>query len=100
MRKRQPEAMYLDGGSVLVKHTHDVELADRLAREAIVEHELFGEATDEERAEICLPDPLQRWVRIINALPGSYAEAEGWGWECRRDQPGRRGVFPAVEYLR
>jgi hypothetical protein len=100
VRKRKPEAVYLAEGSVLVKHTHDLELADRLARDVIVEAELFGEATDEERAEIRLGDPLQRWVRIIHCLPSSYGAEEGWSWTYERDRQGKPGVFRAVEYLR
>lgn len=99
-RKRAPEAVYLAEGSVLVKHTHDLELADRLAREAIVEAELFGEATEEERGAILLGTPRPGWVRIIHCLPNSWGADEGWSWTYERDRQGKPGVFPAVEFLR
>ncbi len=94
-RQRQPDAVTLaDCGGVLVKHTEDVDLAARLAREAIVD-DRGGLESDE---EVWLAEPRVIWCRILGRLPGSLAEAEGWGWEYRTSAGPGRGVFRAVEF--
>lgn len=93
-RKREPEALPLTEGGWLVKHTHDLDLAARLVRAGLVKEEGL---TEDEAAAVKL-DPRPIWCRILGALPGSCAEAEGWGWEYRHASGPARGAFRAVEF--
>lgn len=100
-RKREPVAVTLAEGGVLVKHTDDVDLADRLARELLITDQDIDrdELTEQEYAGL-LPTGRPIWCRILGRLPGSLAEAEGWAWEYRHVSGPGRGVFQAVEYVR
>jgi hypothetical protein len=91
VRRREPEAVLVEGG-VLVKHTHDVEVAERLARAAVAQQ------NDVPEAEVTLTPPLVIWCWIGGVLPGSIGEAEGWGWQYHHADGPRRGVFRAVEF--
>jgi hypothetical protein len=92
-RKKTPVALCLEDGIVLVKHTHDVDLATKLAKQA------YAEGSDWSPGDILLSKPNVIWCRIINALPGSHAEDEGWSWSYAAAPGPNRGVFPAVEFL-
>ena len=94
-RKREPEAIYLAEGGVLVKHTHDVEQAEQLARKAIAEE---NGLLPEEAAAVKVGTARAMWARIIPCLPNSYGAAEGWAWEYRPAQEGAPGAFRAVEF--
>lgn len=92
MKKREPEPVALAEGGVLVKHCDDVALAERLARSfAARENDVCPGDIHHKRGR-------RMSVRIMGALPGSLAEAEGWAWEYRETSPGR-GAFRAVEFL-
>jgi hypothetical protein len=98
--KREPVAVMLAEGEVLVKHTHDVEMAERLARAALAEENLSAdERTPEALAGFRLGKPIVGWFRIVNCLPGSYGEGEGWAWALHKASGPGRGAFPAVEFL-
>jgi hypothetical protein len=85
-KEREPEALALyDGAIALVKHTHDVEEAERLAAH------MLGL-----RAEELKGRGRAVWCRILGPLPGSLAEAEGWAWEYRTYREPSRGVFKAA----
>jgi hypothetical protein len=90
-RKREPVAVVLTDGGVLVKHTHDIKLATRLADEALA-------------AEYGRPCTVVGgraiWCRITHCLPNSWGAGEGWRWAYHYATGPGRGVFPAVEYLR
>lgn len=97
--ERKPVAVTVAEGGVLVKHTHDVDLAARLARLA-----LAADYYDDCAAVYLHKPDLGRsraiWCRIGGILPGSLGEAEGWAWQYHyADGPGR-GAFRAVEFVR
>lgn len=92
-RKKTPAACLLDEGAALVKHTHDIDLATTLVKQAVAED---GDWTAD---EIVPTNPRVIWCRIINTLPGSWAEAEGYAWTYAAAPGPGRGVFPAVEFL-
>lgn len=98
--QRDPEALMLAEDGVLVKHTHDVELADRLAREALAGWNL---AEDERTPDRVAAMPLGRrvvgWFRIAPCLPHSYGAGEGWAWQLHPAPGPGRGAFPGVEYV-
>lgn len=99
-RKREPEVVLLVEGEVLVKFTHDLEVAERLARAELVEQRLLpDERTPEAIAALQVGKPLVGWFRIVNCLPGSYGESEGWSWALIQARGPGRGVFPAVEFV-
>jgi hypothetical protein len=90
---------------LIVKHTHDVEVARTLmTRELVDKNEFPGDAESltlarREYFAKRLSRPKQRYVRIVPALDNSFAASEGWTYayhEC--DEPGR-GAFPAVVFL-
>lgn len=98
--KREPVAVMLAEGEVLVKHTHDLELAEQLARAALAEENLMpDECTPEALAAFRLGKPVVGYFRIVNCLPGSYGEGEGWSWELHKARGPGRGAFPAVEFM-
>lgn len=97
--KRLPLAEVGDDGYLLVRHTHDVELARALMRSALSDsywepNEAAGKAALEQR----LIAPFQIWVRIVNALPNSFAAAEGWPYQYVEQKSPSRGAFPAVVF--
>jgi hypothetical protein len=112
-RKREPVAEIGEDDYRIVRHTHDIELASHLMRAKISEDECpryTMEDLQARRAHVCTQecedaiqssvDPgkaKQVYVRILGAIPGSLAEAEGWAfqyYECERG----RGAFPAVVF--
>ncbi len=98
-RKREPVAVTVAEGGVLVKHTDDVALASRLARLALA----ADYYDDCEAVYLHKPDlgcARVIWCRIGGVLPGSLGEGEGWSWQYHyADGPGR-GAFRAVEFIR
>jgi hypothetical protein len=98
-RKREPVAEIGADDYRIVRHTHDLDLAKRLMRAALIEEYVrdMGALADDDYS----PDPgqgRQTWVRVQYALPGSYAEAEGWPYSYHEyNQPGR-GAFKAVVF--
>lgn len=106
--RRVPVAELGDEDYRIVRHTHDVELAERLMRQRLLNE--YGCETwhpggpgapliDHDcLAEVRVGTPRQRWVRIVPCLPGSSGDMDGWAFEYRHaDGPGR-GVFPAVVF--
>lgn len=99
-RKREPVAEFITECGVLVKHTHDVDFASRLARQLIAAADEYTEFSqgEDDPAKIVLPSPRCAWVRVIHCLPNSYGEAEGWKWTVHPAKEGERGAFKAVEF--
>lgn len=93
-------AVLMAEGEVLVKHTHDLELAEQLARTLLAEENLESdERTPEALAAFRLGTSIVGHFRVVPCLPGSYGEGEGWAWELHRARGPGRGAFPAVEFL-
>jgi hypothetical protein len=114
-RKRTPEAVIGAEEYLIVKHTHDIDLARRLMEAALVK--AYGcpvrdnwpvqqkHACDDECAVAAMkhwalrlagPKPIH--VRVQGALPNSYAADEGWSYTfVEVDKPGR-GAFKAVVF--
>jgi hypothetical protein len=93
----------------IVRHTHDVDLATRLMRaEILKEHGCPGGDTWDDhcpdfRGDDCLHDvrlgkPVQVWVRIVPALPNSWAASEELDYTFNPAEPASRGAFRAVEF--
>ena len=114
-RKREPVAEIGTEDYLIVKHTHDVELARQLMAAALIDENgcpawddwparQHHTCTDECTAvamkhwEQRLAKPQQVWVRVQGALPNSYAAAEGWSYCYWPSEQGRRGAFKAVEF--
>ena len=90
--KREPVAEIGEDDYRIVRHTHDIELARRLMAEKLTAEADYGTYEPHEVGR-----PRQVWMRVVNALPGSFAEACGWKFqyvECERG----RGAFPAVVF--
>lgn len=91
-RSRPPvPRLYTDGGGVVTRCT-DPEEARRLLL-AEYRAEIDDEADEDSF-------PLDRAIvtrgRIVNCLPGSYGDGEGWAWQFH---PGTgRGSTPAIEW--
>lgn len=99
-KTRAPEVVMLAEGEVLVKHTHDLELAERLARALLAEENLPpDERTPEALTAFRLGKSIVGHFRVVPCLPGSYGESEGWSWELHKAPGPGRGAFPAVEFL-
>lgn len=115
-RKREPVAEIGAEDYRIVRHTHDVRRAAGLMRAALLDSYEYGcpegfcdlhrwdaaEARFVSTGRVCLHThdlgkPVQVYVRVIAALPNSFAEAEGWAFEYRECEPGR-GAFPAVVF--
>jgi hypothetical protein len=104
-RKREPVAELGAEDYLIVKHTHDVDVARRLmTRELVEKNEFPGDPegfTQARREYVAkrLSRPKQTYVRVQGALPNSFAAAEGWRYAYHEyDQPGP-GAFPAVVFL-
>lgn len=94
----------------IVRHTHDVELAtklmgDKLLADGCPVYSLADARAgiqhtcgDPCRAEIRIGTPHLVWCRIVPALPGSFAESEGWRFAYMTDAKPGRGAFPAVVF--
>jgi hypothetical protein len=115
--KREPVAEIGAEDYLIVKHTHNVDLARRLMAAALIDENGCpawdgwpAQQQQHNHSDKCLDfavqywasrlaKPLQRYVRHVPALPNSYAAAEGWaGTYHEHDQPAR-GAFPAVVFL-
>lgn len=96
-RKRDPQPVLIDGGTVLVKHCDDVEVARPLAA-SLLWHEA-GEGPDYDPAEFDPGPGTVIWCRIFGALPNSWAAADGYRWSYDRADGPARGVFRAVEFV-
>ena len=109
-RKREPVAEVGAEDYLIVKHTHDVDLARRLMAAALIDengcpawddwparqqHTCTDECTDTavKHWERRLSQPEQVWVQVRGALPNSYAAAEGWKYCYWPSKQGRRGAF-------
>lgn len=97
-RKREPVAVICGDDYLIVKHTHDVEQARELMAAAL-KVDWYGPHADvDERIARRLSRPHVTYARIINALPNSYAEAEGWSCVFQEQDVPSRGAFPAVVF--
>jgi hypothetical protein len=110
-RKRKPVAEIGAEDYRIVRHTHDVhEAADLMSTELREKHGCPGDGA----GNYCdIPDPaglatcrhehhlgkaVQVWVRIVPALPNSYAAAEGLTFTYNGAKPHSPGAFRAVEF--
>lgn len=89
-KKREPEAVIGYDDYMIVKFTHDVELARELMRTAI--KDMYNLGDDD---PIRLDDPYKCWVRIVPCLPSSYGYGE-YRFEYQHAKGPGRGAFPAV----
>ena len=107
MVTREPVAEIGAEDYFIVRHTHDVELATRLMRAELLE----ANGCPGEEWTFCkdfhdpgcphdfrLGKPVQVWVRIVPALPNTYAAAEGLTATFNPAEPGSPGAFRAVEF--
>jgi hypothetical protein len=98
--QRQPVAVLLAEAEVLVKHTHDLGLADRLVRTLLAEEYLEADERTPERIAAIFPGrKIVGWFRIVPCLPNSFGAGEGWAWQLHRASGPCRGAFPGVEYV-
>lgn len=104
-RKREPEAVVGEEDYLIVKFTHDVEEARRLmTREVVDKNECPGDPegfTQARREHFAkrLSRPKVTYVRIQGAIPGSFAESEGWSYSYHEVNGPARGAFKAVVFL-
>lgn len=91
-RKPEPVAEIGVEDYRIVRHTHDVELAERLMRARLDEE--YGPPKFGPR-EVGMPRQVH--VRIVPVLPGTYAEDMGWKFQYCECRPSR-GAFPAVVF--
>lgn len=108
MSKREPVAEIGAEDYRIVRHTHDVELAEKLMRSELLKE--YGcsaswrsfqdqhTCTDECLASVDLGRPLPMWIRITPCLPNSYGAAEGWAFTYQHAEPHSRGAFRAVVF--
>lgn len=109
-RKREPVAELGYEDFRIVRHTHDVELADRLMRDKILAEEgcqqqymaaMAGTphtCSDECRALVVVGKPVQVWARVAPCLPGSYGDSDGWAYTFHYANGPGPGAFRAVEF--
>lgn len=109
-RKREPVAVLGAEDYRIVKYTHDVELATRLMRDRLVAEygcprygapegcKDFAPGPTKCPHDVSVGRPRQTYVRIQGALPGSYAESEGWSYAYHEYVDPGRGAFPAVVF--
>jgi hypothetical protein len=106
-RKREPIAEIGCEDYRIVRHTHDVRLAAGLMRAKLLDEDGCPEMDCDwgvwGKRKVCLHkrdlgggEPL--WVRIVPALPNSYAAAEGWKFTYQHTAPHAIGAFPAVVF--
>lgn len=107
MTRRQPVAEIGDEDYRIVRHTHDVDLATRLMRDRMVAElgclrrtfqDTLHTCTDECLDEYDPGKPVPVWVRIVPALPNSWAASEGLHYTYNPAKPHTRGAFKAVEF--
>jgi hypothetical protein len=116
-RKPEPVAEIGADDYLIVRHTHDVQLATKLMRAKLAaswdgcpawESSVTTKGVDYVRlshpcTEKCLESinpgtPRQAWIRVIPCLDNSFGAAEGWEFEYRDAEPHSRGAFPAVVF--
>lgn len=106
-RKREPVAEIGAEDYRIVRHTHDVDLAEQLMRvEQLKQYGCPGDGFNycKDLWDPACPHPFrlgkaeQVWVRIVPALPNSYAESEGLKYTFNPAKPNERGAFKAVEF--
>lgn len=106
-RKREPVAEIGAEDYRIVRHTHDVELAERLMRaELLRENGCPGDGWNfcpdfqnpDCPHDFRLGKPVQVWVRIVPALPNSYAAGEGLSYTFNPADPHSPGAFRAIEF--
>lgn len=116
-RKREPVAEVGAEDYLIVRHTHDVRVAVGLMRAALLDDPEWGcpeclcdthrwdavTARFVRTDRVCLHKrdlgkPQPEWIRILPALPNSYAAAEGWAFSYQPAKPHSRGAFPAVVF--
>lgn len=91
--RREPVAELGAEDYRVVKHTHDVALAERLMREAVAKDRGL------ELHEVGTPGrPVAVWLRVQPCLPNSYGAGEGWSYAFHPTAAGARGAFRAVEF--
>jgi hypothetical protein len=109
-RKHEPVAEIGVEDYRIVRHTHDVELATKLMRSKLIAY--YGCPGDGKSPDgFCRPfdspdcphphalgRPQLEWIRIVPALPGTFAESEGWKFTYQPTKPHARGAFPAVVF--
>ena len=95
-KKPEPEAVIFDDGYLVVKHTHDVELAALLMSQLMVRQGWYEYARAAQ--EYRLHSPKQVYLRVRAALPGSEAAAMGWKLVVDEVDEPARGVFQAVVF--
>lgn len=101
---RDPQAYIGVDNYQVVKFTHDIELATRLMRDAILDE--FGCWTLHCTATSMAPcehpqrigRPVQVWLRTVHCLPNSYGAGEGWDWQHVHAKGRGRGAYPAVVF--
>jgi hypothetical protein len=110
MSQRAPGAEVGAEDYRIVRHTHDVELATKLMRAALLAATGCpgdGLSPDGFCKPLNNPDcphpfalgnPQQEWIRIVPALPNSFAAFEGWKFTYSPAKPHSRGAFPAVVF--
>jgi hypothetical protein len=105
--RRQPVAEIGAEDYRIVRHTHDVDLATRLMRaEELRAYGCPGDGwnyCEDLRNPDCpharvFGKPVPVWVRIIPALPNSWAASEGLHYTYNPAKPHTRGAFKAVEF--
>lgn len=95
-RRREPEAVIADDDYLFVKHTHDPELAVLLMSQLLVREGWFEYSAAAVKHR--LSRPVQVYLRIRGALPGSEAAAMGWRWQVDEEDPPGHGSFRAVVF--
>lgn len=90
-----PVAEIGDEDYLIVRHTHDIEDAKAIMATKLVNE---GLKPDEVVRRLRLHQPVQVWVRIVPALPNSWAASEGLRYTFNPAEPGSPGAFRAVEF--
>lgn len=81
-----------DHDLLVVRYTHDLVIANRLAA-TLLREERWEEWSPE---DLDLAGPRREWMRARPALP--HERDYGHDYWLDRDYPGKRGVFPVVVY--
>lgn len=101
-RKREPVAEIGAEDYRIVRHTHDIAEATVLMRALLGDHREVGCDercyTDGCEGAVNLGKPQQEWIRIVPALPNTYAAGEGWKFTYQSTRPRARGAFRAVVF--
>ena len=98
-RKRVPIAEIGYEDYRIVRHTHDIKEASVLMRAVLGDHSEVGcDETCPPCPEIKLGTPHLVWVRVVPALPNSWAAYEGLRYTFNPARPNSPGAFKAVEF--